>query len=76
MTGVDRHVRGHIGSCPATGKRAYLTRRAAKRAIRDLDSSMHPYPCDHCGFWHMGHLPKAVRSGRLTRSDYYERQTT
>lgn len=54
--------------CPDCGKLRYLTRKGAKKAARMMGAvSMSPYRCGD--FWHNGHLPGAVKTGRLTRDD-------
>lgn len=69
---MSRH--GPIGqqwfTC-ACGKRAYTKKRAAKHQRRVIDptQTMSIYRCDLSGLWHVGHLPSAVRQGRLDR-DY------
>lgn len=64
-------------SC-ATGKRAWQTRRDAKAAAslagRNGLPGMNAFRCveeDGCGLFHIGHLPAAVRSGEIGRSEYY-----
>jgi hypothetical protein len=65
---------GHVGSCLHCGKVGYSSRYAAKTAGRVL------YPADHLSayecklqpageqpVWHIGHLPGAVVTGKLTR---------
>lgn len=46
-----------IGTCHDTGKRAYLDRPTAKKAIRVMGTGNHlaAYRCDFCGHWHVGH---------------------
>jgi hypothetical protein len=49
-----------------TGKRGFLSRAAAKDAARKTLARygrMRPYACSHCGFWHIGHVPAAVKAG-------------
>ena len=54
------------GRCQTTGKRVFLSRsdakNAARRAMSNGEGRMRPYACD-CGYWHIGHLPKAVKAG-------------
>lgn len=61
----------------STGKRAWSTRKGAKTAMatykRQGGDAMSPYRCDECDCWHMGHLPQAVKDGRITRAEYYGR---
>ena len=53
--------------CTTCGKRAYFTRKAAKRAARRIhpDQQLNAYRCGP--YWHYGHLPNAVRFGVLPR---------
>jgi hypothetical protein len=56
-------------TCPDCGKVRYLSRRHARaraRVIKD-GTHMNAYRCGD--FWHLGHLPDAVRTGQATRDD-------
>lgn len=56
-------------TCPACGKRAWPSRRAARRAARGRYADLTAYPCPHRpGWWHLGHLPRSITRGRATRS--------
>jgi hypothetical protein len=52
----------------------YMTRRAAKKArvmqtgqgIRQLNI----YRCEYCDAYHLGHLPKRVRNGTISREKW------
>jgi hypothetical protein len=61
----------------STGKRTWPTRKGAKTAMatykRQGADAMSPYQCDECELWHIGHLPKAVKDGLMTRGEYYGR---
>ena len=47
-------------TCPACGKRAWPSRRAARRAARGPLTDLNAYPCPHRpGWWHLGHLPRS-----------------
>lgn len=55
-------LRGHYsqeGRC-SSGKRAYVSRRAAKAACKRLASQgeghLRPYECVECSGWHAGHV--------------------
>jgi hypothetical protein len=52
---VKRPGNQHFGNCPVCGKHRFASRRAAKRAARDLHphDSMRAYRCGN--FWHYGH---------------------
>jgi hypothetical protein len=59
------------GSCAATGKKSYLSRRDAKKVAKRVypgGEHMSSYRCSECGFWHNGRMPKLVRDGRVDRS--------
>lgn len=60
-----------VGTCEACGKLAHPDRKAAKRArTRMGDHKLSAYPCpDGTGYWHLGHLPKAVVWGDVDRSE-------
>lgn len=63
-----------VGTCHIHGKRVYIGRAAAKRAIRDVpdQKAMREYPCRHIAdAWHIGHLPKIVRKGARTADEIY-----
>ena len=78
MSGSRRHTRRGITEgkvarlertplaepCPDCGKRRYLTRKAAKAAMRRL-SAGDPYVSVYrCGeYFHFGHQPYSVRRG-------------
>jgi len=49
----------------------YPTRRWAVQAKRSVDRTLRPYKCSFCGFWHLGHLPDAIRRGERTRGEIY-----
>lgn len=54
------------GICAAAGgKRQFLSRKAA-RSERKYPR-LTPFRCDHCGYWHLGHLPPVVKRGRADR---------
>jgi hypothetical protein len=57
------------GSCPTCGKRRYASRLLARAAGRVIDRTMSAYRCGD--YWHLGHLPSAVRRGARTRREHY-----
>jgi hypothetical protein len=65
--------------CPS-GKRGFESRKDAKawnsRGARMGLDRLHPYLCEHCTFWHVGHLPKAVKKGDTDRHTYYDDRKT
>lgn len=72
-----REVEDAWTTCPATGKRGYMSKAAAKRARRRTHGSsennngaLSLYACAHCRLWHIGHLPKALRNGTIDRETY------
>jgi hypothetical protein len=61
------------------GKVRYASRRQAKRTLRrefHWDQSMCAYPGPTSGFFHLGHMPAAVRNGDLDRRDIASRTRT
>lgn len=52
--------------CPACGKRAYSTRKEARRAARAISPSdaLRAYQCGDV--WHIGHTPRWVKQGKKT----------
>ncbi|MBM0203239.1 hypothetical protein JNW90_09045 [Micromonospora sp. STR1s_5] len=65
---------GPIGYCDTHQKRLYSSRKQAKRQIRDLrdNQGMREYRCRLVkGYFHIGHLPKDVRNGRITAPEIY-----
>lgn len=59
--------------CTLCGKLRFRTRKAAKRALRRLQTSdsMSAYPCGD--YWHIGHTPWAVRRGVVSRHEWQPR---
>lgn len=61
----------------SSGKVGYPTRAggkaAARRGQRQGGDLLDTYLCTECDTFHNGHLPKAVREGRVSRHDYYDR---
>ena len=56
------------GPCPQTGKLKYRRRTAlavARRIQRRRSLSLRPYPCPHCGSWHLT---------KMSARDYAESQ--
>jgi len=56
-------------------KRIYETKRAARKAVREIPRPEHcrAYQCpSNPRWWHLGHLPSAVLLGDVARSDYYQ----
>lgn len=61
-------------TCQAHGKRAYWSRKAAKKAIRELrgPQGMREYPCTELeGGFHIGHIPERVKRGKVTIGQIY-----
>lgn len=57
--------------CPAA-KNGFLSRDEAARWMRQVGlTDLKPYRCNHpdCDYWHLGHLPPIVKTGRLPRTD-------
>lgn len=54
------------GECSLTGKVGFVSRADARRVVkreRHVLGRMRAYLCDGCGWWHVGHLPRAVVRG-------------
>ena len=64
---------GNWMRCPHCGKRGYYSRKAAKKAMREIHSNDHrmrPYPCEGgTTLWHFGHLPDIVKTRGLQSAD-------
>ena len=59
-----------VGTCPNCGKVQYPTRRAARKAARELhpgEPGLRAYPCG--AYWHFGHMPAAQRHGAYPLAD-------
>lgn len=57
-------------TCPQTGKRVYTSRGRARTArVRVGDRKLNIYRCDACAGYHLGHLPRIVVAGELTRGE-------
>lgn len=54
-------------------KVGHPTRAAARAAARlfPAEKGLREYRCPLCSSWHLGHLPRSVRKGRLTAKDIY-----
>lgn len=64
---------GAGGTCPVTGKVSFESRRAAKvwRArIPGARGQLNVYRCPHCGFLHLGHMPRDVRNGTWDKATW------
>lgn len=69
-----RQNKPYGGACATCGKRLFLDRDSAKKAIRRMkgrQGKLRAYPCGI--FWHIGHPPTALR-GRITRDDIQPRR--
>lgn len=63
-------IAGAVGTCESCGKDQYLSKQAAKSAIRQLRARQgrnHPYRCGD--YWHHGHMPAVVKAGLLPRAE-------
>lgn len=69
-----KHLSAHIGRCPTTGKKQFWDRQSAKTIARFVHQHVRPYRCEHCGFWHNGHLAPSVLRGLRTRAETYQRK--
>jgi hypothetical protein len=59
----------------SSGKWAWHVAAEARSAVRSMkrmgDRAVRAYLCPECSRWHVGHLPRAVREGRISVADYY-----
>lgn len=53
------------GTCAATGKRCFDSRKHARRTLRAFapGERQQAYRCSYCGWWHLGHIPHSVSRG-------------
>ena len=52
------------------GKRCYYTKSAAKRVRRIMgDSGLSVYRCPHSDTWHIGHKPRPLVRGEISRDE-------
>lgn len=75
-----QHNRPNIvfGTTNQCGKRAYLSRKEARKATRRLKQEgkgdrMREYRCPDCDRWHIGHLPQRVYRGDMSADEFYGR---
>ncbi|HTF10350.1 MAG TPA: hypothetical protein VK659_19455 [Asanoa sp.] len=63
-----------FNECPLDGKVRFPSRKAARRAARRHPQfgRMNAYPCGD--FWHLGHLPAAVKRGNVGREALRSRE--
>lgn len=67
---------GHMGRCGTHSKLLYTSRKGAKSAARRL-GGLSVYPCDQpSGGYHIGHLPKIVKDGKIDRADLHSRRSS
>lgn len=58
-------------------KNGYDSRSHARKELNRMrgqgmrGEGLRPYKCLSCDFWHLGHLPRSVLKGRMTRRDIY-----
>jgi hypothetical protein len=54
-----RYTPPELPTCEATGKVAFRSPEEAQKACREIrrrhDDRVHPYRCDQCRRWHVGH---------------------
>lgn len=62
-------------TCPTTGKKMWSSRREAKLAARRVNRGEHmsAYRCEGCDWFHIGHIPEAVRTGERSRDQLVHR---
>lgn len=79
--GESKRARQHDGNpvlaapCPECGKRCYLTRKAAKAAMRRFSRGEANVSVYRCGdYFHFGHQPYSVRRGFEDRNTWRRSQ--
>ena len=71
---LDRAATEVVHSCEHCQKMAYRSRAKARKVLqRDLfrGQAMSPYPCPMGNGFHIGHLPRAIRTGATSRQAKY-----
>ena len=73
----DQRVAAGVRCPEPCGKIRFSRKRDAKRVITRMKGRrgrMHAYPCAISeGFYHVGHVPRALAQGRITRDDIIRR---
>lgn len=77
----ERRAQDGGGYCPPPcGKFRHTSRKAARLAERKLRARhgrQDTFPCRLTpGIWHLGHLPKAIKRGLISRDIYRRRRAT
>ena len=72
---VDKSASSQTGWCPDCRKVTYPSRKAARARRKQMPhANLSVYPCEFMeGVYHLGHLPPALRQGRLTRDEWTRR---
>ncbi len=63
------HEVGYLGRCSDCDKTIFTSRKVARRVLKTFHDTqgMREYLCPvEDGWWHLGHLPRAVLEGRTT----------
>lgn len=57
------------------GKQRFPNKRVARAARRRTisDGHLNIYACPFCDAYHLGHLPKVIVAGELSRADWRQR---
>ena len=62
-----------VGTCNYCGKRCFRSRKDAKTYAKTKNPTAH-WSVYQCGeYWHFGHMPKPIQSGKMSRSTYGRR---
>jgi hypothetical protein len=67
------HVVSFAPRCPAE-KAGFIRKKDAQRFAKQRGlTDVRAYRCNHtgCDYWHLGHLPKHVLTGRMDRHDLW-----
>lgn len=61
----------------ACGQKVKYDTKADARRVRKrmfgrghVDGKLNAYRCQFCGWWHLGHMPQAVRNGQLNKASW------
>lgn len=62
-------------TCDVCGKRTYYCKGDAKTVRRMMgDGGLGVYHCEHANGWHLGHKPRLLVRGRISRDEVVSRR--
>jgi len=63
-----------VATCNDCNKRWFRSRSEARKRAKVVDRKMNAYPCPVVThLWHLGHLPRSVVHGQVTRGQIYRK---